>query len=111
VTATPGADGPPQVRQLDAERFEVVDGLGRTTPVVLRRDARVGLGLMAVAPSTIVAEAIAMLVEQGRWPPGPEGEAARVAPPSASDPGASDVVGMLAALPGALDDLRARVSG
>jgi hypothetical protein len=86
-----------QVRQVDAERFEVVDGLGILSHVTLRRDTRSGLGLREVAPTTVVAEAVAMLDDDGRWPP-----------PAGS--GAVDVVGLLARTPGTLDDLRARLS-
>jgi hypothetical protein len=86
-----------QVRQVDAERFEVVDGLGSLSEVTLRRDTRAGLGLREVAPTTVVAEAVAMLDDDGRWPP-PAGA------------GVVDVIGLLARTPGTLDDLRARLS-
>jgi hypothetical protein len=89
--------GPRQVRQVDAERFEVVDATGILTQVVLRRDTRAGLGLREVAPSAIVAEVVAMLDDDGAWPP-----------PAGSD--LVDAVGLLARTPGMLDDLRARLS-
>jgi len=87
-----------QVRQVDAERFEVVEPTGTVSPVMLRRDTRAGLGLRAIAPSVVVAEAVAMLDEDGRWPP-----------PTPSGP--VDAVGLLAVSPGALDELRSRLSG
>jgi hypothetical protein len=88
---------PRQVRQIDAERFEVVEPTGMVSPVTLRRDTRAGLGLRAVAPSIVVAEAVAMLDEGGRWPPPGDGSL--------------DAIGLLAVSPGALDELRSRLSG
>jgi hypothetical protein len=85
-----------QVRQVDAERFEVVEVTGLVTEVTLRRDTRSGLGLHGVAPSAIVAEAVAMLEAEHRWPP--------------VVGGSIDAIGLLAAAPGALEDLRARLS-
>ncbi len=86
-----------QVRQVDAERFEIVDAAGSLTQVTLRRDTRAGLGLREVAPSALVAAVVEMLDDDGHWPP-PEGA------------GAVDVVGLLARTPGTLDELRARLS-
>lgn len=85
-----------QVRQVDAERFEVVEPEGPLVVVALRRDTREGLGLRSVAPSVIVTEAVAMLADDGRWPP----------PLTAQD---VDVIGLLARSPVMLDDLRARL--
>ena len=89
---------PRQVRQLDAQRFEVVETSGTVTSVTLRRDTRLGLGLRSVPASTVVGEVVAMLEEDGRWPPTASAEPI-------------EAVGMLALMPGALDDLRARLSG
>jgi hypothetical protein len=85
-----------QVRQVDAERFEVVEPEGPLVVVALRRDTREGLGLRSVAPSAVVTEAVAMLADDGRWPP----------PMTAQD---VDVIGLLARAPSTLDDLRARL--
>jgi GTPase len=85
----------PVVRQLDAERFEVLAADGTVVPILLGRVTREALGLRGVAPVTIVAEAAALLVESDRWPP----------------QAGQDVVGALAAAPLAIDELRARLSG
>jgi hypothetical protein len=93
-----------QVRQVDAERFEVVEGDGRLVEVHLRRETRAGLGLQQVAPSAVVAEAVAMLAEDGRWSPTADAADGPAAPVVV------DAIALIAAVPGALDDLRARLT-
>jgi len=85
------------VRQVDAERFEVVLPTG-VAVVALTRASRDALGLRAVGPAAVVAAAVALLLEHG--------EAVVVGSTGAEG---ADVVARLARHPGLLEELRARL--
>jgi hypothetical protein len=84
----------PQVRQVDAERFEVVLP-DRVVVVELARASRDALGLRGFGPAAVVGAAVELLLEQGDTLVG--------------DAGVPDVIARLAQYPGLLEELRARI--
>jgi hypothetical protein len=84
----------PQVRQVDAERFEVVLP-DRVVVVELTRASRDALGLRGFGPAAVVGAAVELLLEQGDTLVG--------------DAGVPDVIARLAQYPGLLEELRARI--
>jgi len=97
------------VRQVDAERFEVVLPTG-VAVVGLTRASRDALGLRAVGPAAVVAAAVDLLLEHGEaivvGVAGTTGDTG-----VAGDTGVegADVVARLARHPGLLEELRARL--
>jgi hypothetical protein len=95
------------VVQMDAEDFDVTLDDGTVIQVTLRVSTRAGLGIRGVPPIAVVTEAVGLLEEAQAWPPAGVSTDPAEGPATGSSP--VDVVGLVAATPGGLDELRARL--